>query len=111
MKRPLLPLGSVCLELGNQRRWHSSVHPNFDRRHNINLVGNAKLGKDEVVLSVRWNLGTGFPFTPTQGYYQELISWINSAILISILITSRPMATQVFSTETSIVNDCQRITA
>ena len=45
-------------------------NPNFDRRHNINLVGNAKLGKDEKwFLSVRWNLGTGFPFTPTQGYY------------------------------------------
>ena len=45
-------------------------NPNFDRRHNINIVGNAKLGKDEKwFLSVRWNLGTGFPFTPTQGYY------------------------------------------
>ena len=45
-------------------------NPNFDRRHNINLVGNAKLGKDEKwFLSIRWNLGTGFPFTPTQGYY------------------------------------------
>jgi hypothetical protein len=44
--------------------------PNFDRRHNLNLVGNAKLGKKEQwYISVRWNLGTGFPFTPTQGYY------------------------------------------
>ena len=44
--------------------------PNFDRRHNINLVANAKLGKEEKwFFSVRWNLGTGFPFTPTQGYY------------------------------------------
>ena len=44
--------------------------PNFDRRHNLNLVGNAKLGqKEQWYISVRWNLGTGFPFTPTQGYY------------------------------------------
>ncbi|MEY2962904.1 MAG: hypothetical protein RL754_165 [Bacteroidota bacterium] len=44
--------------------------PNFDRRHNINLVGNVKFGKDERwFASLRWNLGTGFPFTPTQGYY------------------------------------------
>jgi len=44
--------------------------PNFDRRHNVNLVANAKMGKEERwYLSVRWNLGTGFPFTPTQGYY------------------------------------------
>ncbi|MEC8458598.1 MAG: TonB-dependent receptor [Bacteroidota bacterium] len=45
-------------------------NPNFDRRHNINFVGNAKLGRNKKwFLSVRWNLGTGFPFTPTQGYY------------------------------------------
>ena len=45
-------------------------NPNFDRRHNINLVGNLKMGqKERWFLSVRWNLGTGFPFTPTQGYY------------------------------------------
>jgi len=25
--------------------------------------------KERWFLSVRWNLGTGFPFTPTQGYY------------------------------------------
>ena len=44
--------------------------PNFDRRHNVNLVANVKMGKEERwFLSVRWNLGTGFPFTPTQGYY------------------------------------------
>ena len=28
-------------------------NPNFDRRHNINLVGNAKLGKDEKWFFVR----------------------------------------------------------
>jgi len=44
--------------------------PNFDRRHNVNLVANVKMGREERwFLSVRWNLGTGFPFTPTQGYY------------------------------------------
>ncbi len=44
--------------------------PNFDRRHNVNLVANVKMGnKERWFLSVRWNLGTGFPFTPTQGYY------------------------------------------
>ena len=44
--------------------------PNFDRRHNVNLVANVKMGSEERwFFSVRWNLGTGFPFTPTQGYY------------------------------------------
>lgn len=45
-------------------------HPHFDRRHNINLVLSYKWGaKREWELSGRWNFGTGFPFTPTQGYY------------------------------------------
>ena len=44
--------------------------PNFDRRHNVNLVANVKMGSEERwFFSMRWNLGTGFPFTPTQGYY------------------------------------------
>lgn len=44
--------------------------PNFDRRHNINLVGNYSFGENESwFLSMRWNLGSGFPFTPTKGYY------------------------------------------
>lgn len=47
--------------------------PNFDRRHNINLVGNMTLGKEKKwFASVRWNFGSGFPFTPTAGYYPGL---------------------------------------
>lgn len=48
-------------------------HPYFDRRHNLNLVGNYTFGKDKSwELSARYNFGSGFPFTPTQGYYQQL---------------------------------------
>lgn len=48
-------------------------YPYFDRRHNLNLVGNYTLGEDDSwELSARYNFGTGFPFTPTQGYYQKL---------------------------------------
>lgn len=47
--------------------------PIFDRRHNINIVGTYKFGKDKAYeLSARWNLGSGLPFTQTQGYYQGL---------------------------------------
>lgn len=48
-------------------------YPYFDRRHNLNLVGNYTFGEDDSwELSARYNFGTGFPFTPTQGYYQKL---------------------------------------
>ncbi len=47
--------------------------PHYDRRHNVNLVASYKFGKDKLWdLNFRWNLGSGFPFTQTQGYYEKL---------------------------------------
>ena len=47
--------------------------PFFDRRHNINLVVSYYWGKDhEWEASCRWNFGSGFPFTQTQGYYPQI---------------------------------------
>jgi len=47
--------------------------PNYDRRHNVNLVGTYKMGKNmNWELDVRWNLGSGFPYTPSQGYYEQI---------------------------------------
>lgn len=47
--------------------------PVFDRRHNVNVVAAYKLGKDmSWEFNIRWNLGSGFPFTQTQGYYPNL---------------------------------------
>ena len=44
--------------------------PVFDRRHNLNLVGTYLLGKrKEWEFGARWNMGSGFPFTLTQGFY------------------------------------------
>ncbi len=44
--------------------------PVFDRRHNLNLVGTYLLGKNKKwELGARWNFGSGFPFTLTQGFY------------------------------------------
>lgn len=59
--------------LSHSTRWDgfSAYFPVFDRRHNINLVGSYQLGeKRDLELNVRWNLGSGLPFTPTAGYYQ-----------------------------------------
>jgi len=47
--------------------------PHFDRRHNINLLGSYEFGKKrDLEFSVRWNIGSGFPFTQTQGFYELL---------------------------------------
>ncbi len=45
----------------------------FDRRHNINLLGSYSFGKRNCwQIDVRWNYGTGFPFTKTKGFYPQL---------------------------------------
>jgi hypothetical protein len=47
-------------------------YPHFDRRHNINLVGTYRFGSQMTwEISARWNFGSGFPFTQTQGYYEK----------------------------------------
>jgi len=47
--------------------------PHFDRRHNINLVSSFRFGKkDSWKADARWNLGSGFPFTQTQGFYENI---------------------------------------
>lgn len=72
----------------------------FDRRHNVNFVGSYKfrIGKkkpkdenDKVFkrteypfeIGLRWNLGSGFPFTRTQGFYanQTFLDGINTNYL------------------------------
>ena len=47
--------------------------PHFDRRHNVNLITSYKFGRNNSwKMDVRWNLGSGFPFTQTQGFYESL---------------------------------------
>ena len=60
-------LGYVNRDDGEQ------VYPTiFDRRNNVNLLGTYTFGDDqEWEASVRWNFGTGFPFTLTQGFYSN----------------------------------------
>ena len=50
-----------------------SYNPHFDRRHNVNIVTAYKFGKNSSwEFDARWNLGSGFPFTQTQGFYEKL---------------------------------------
>jgi hypothetical protein len=51
--------------------------PHFDRRHNINVVTSYGFGKKEEKeyvweTNLRWNFGSGFPFTLTQGFYENI---------------------------------------
>lgn len=47
--------------------------PIWDRRHNVNLVASYTFGKfDSWKASARWNYGSGFPFTQTQGMFEQV---------------------------------------
>lgn len=59
--------------LSKVNRWDGITEyaPVFDRRHNVNVVMGYKFGKDQTwEFDARWNLGSGFPFTQTQGFYE-----------------------------------------
>lgn len=56
-----------------------TYQPHFDRRHNINLVNSYDFGEDlKWSANLRWNYGSGFPFTLTQGFY-ELLNFADGA--------------------------------
>ena len=59
---------------GQSFRWDgdTTYTPVFDRRHNVNLVGTYVFGKKKnLEVSIRWNFGSGLPFTPTAGFYES----------------------------------------
>ena len=60
--------------IGKVTRWDGvqTYAPVFDRRHNVNLVGSYKFGPSRLwEFDVRWNMGSGFPFTQTLGFYEQ----------------------------------------
>ena len=62
--------------------------PYFDRRHNANVVVSYEWGKFKSwQADVRWNMGSGFPFTKTQGFYEldNFLTGINSDINFNYL--------------------------
>ena len=63
---------NIVYSLAKVQRWDGFQYyaPVFDRRHNLNLIGTYLFGKDKCYeVSARWNLGSGLPFTQTQGFY------------------------------------------
>jgi len=66
-------LGNVIRKYEDLNGVVQEYHPHYDRRHNINLVATYIMGENlDWELNARWNFGTGFPFTLTQGYYGQL---------------------------------------
>jgi len=48
--------------------------PVWDRRHNVNLLVSYSFGEGRLWdFSARWNYGSGFPFTQTQGFYENYV--------------------------------------
>ncbi|HEY6953376.1 MAG TPA: TonB-dependent receptor [Bacteroidota bacterium] len=45
--------------------------PRYDRQHNLNLLGEFHLF-DNLDATIRWEIGSGFPFSQTVGYYSRL---------------------------------------
>lgn len=51
----------------------TTYSPHYDRRHNVNFVASYTFGEDlNWEASARWNLGSGFPFTQTKGFYEKV---------------------------------------
>lgn len=47
--------------------------PHYDRRHNVNVLVSYQMGMDRSwEVSFRWNYGSGFPYTATRGFAQNL---------------------------------------
>ncbi len=47
--------------------------PHYDRRHTINLLTTVRLGdQNQWEISGRWSYGSGYPFTQTQGMYENI---------------------------------------
>ena len=45
----------------------------FDRRHNVNFLTTYTFGQDkDFLFSLRWNFGSGFPFTQTVAFYDNI---------------------------------------
>lgn len=62
--------GAYSLGFVNRFDGVQTYPPVFDRRHNLNLVSTYQMGKKKQwEFGARWNFGSGFPFTLTQGFF------------------------------------------
>jgi hypothetical protein len=59
-------LAHTALSLGD-----FTYNPRYDRRHNLNLLSRVNV-TDDISFTLRWELGSGFPFTQAIGVYDRL---------------------------------------
>jgi CarboxypepD_reg-like domain/TonB-dependent Receptor Plug Domain len=65
--------GAYSYALVNRFDGQQTYPPVFDRRHNMNLLATYQAGKKKRwELGARLNFGTGFPFTLTQGFNNQI---------------------------------------
>lgn len=65
----------VVYSLGYVNRFDGfeTYKPHYDRRHNVNMVFSRTFGKNlNWELGARWNYGSGFPFSLTGGYFEQI---------------------------------------
>lgn len=58
------------------KKYDGIIHyvPHYDRRHNVNMLITYRFGELDVwEVNMRWNYGSGFPFTQTAGFYEQLV--------------------------------------
>ncbi|GIV41540.1 MAG: TonB-dependent receptor [Vicingaceae bacterium] len=66
---------NLVYSLTKVTRWDglTEYFPFYDRRHNLNFTTAYKFGKGyNWEFNLRWNLGSGFPFTQTAGVFENL---------------------------------------
>ena len=72
-KRRLFLWGVAGYQHVDRYDGHQTYAPPFDRRFNLNLLGAYTFGKNkDLEVSGRYNMGSPFPFTQTQGFYENL---------------------------------------
>ena len=62
---------SLCfIHMFDGQNWYVPI---YDREHNVNLTASYIFGKHLTwEADVRWNYGSGFPFTQTAGFYEQI---------------------------------------
>ncbi len=78
----LLLYGTYSLGYVNRDDGEQVYRPHFERRHSVNLLASLTFARTWE-FGIRWNYGSGFPFTLTQGFYGQhnLLSGIDTDIL------------------------------
>jgi len=72
-RKRLFLWGVYSLGFTDRYNGEQTYNPHYDRRHNFNFTSAYKFGANQdFEASMRWNYGSGFPFTLTEAFYEQL---------------------------------------